>query len=239
MLRAFLPRLSRNIRTRTLSIAPRNKHYMASQQPLDFYAGPLVWIDCEMTGLNPQKDKILEIAVLITNGNLDIVDDGIEFVIRTEKEILDQMDEWCTKQHGSTGLTQACLTSPHSLSSVQDAVLKYIKSWVPGQGIGVLAGSSVHADRAFLVNEMPSVVDWLHYRIVDVSSIKELHRRWYRNRPLPKEPFGVGNHRALNDIRGSIQELKWYRDNIFVPSEEPQPALPMKRQRQRISRDGS
>ncbi|EKM81106.1 hypothetical protein AGABI1DRAFT_84041 [Agaricus bisporus var. burnettii JB137-S8] len=185
-----------------------------SMGPLDLPAGPLVWIDCEMTGLNPRKDKVLEIAVLITNGNLQIVDDGIQYVIKTKKEVLDGMDEWCTKQHGKSGLTRACLDSPYTQEYVASQILNYIKRWVPEPRTGILAGSSVHADRAFLVEEMPEVVDWLHYRIVDVSSVKELSRRWFPHLPFPK-PTDI-SHRALDDIRGSIRELEWYRNNIFI-----------------------
>ncbi|KAJ7594972.1 ribonuclease H-like protein [Mycena floridula] len=189
------------------------KRIMTSVRPLEFADGPLVWIDCEMTGLNIKKDKIIEIAVLITNGNLDIVDDGLEFVIKADKAELDGMDEWCTKQHGNSGLTQACLQSPYTTSFVADRVLEYIKKWIPRQRVGMLAGNSIHADRTFLVEEMPQVVDWLHYRMVDVSSIKELSRRWYSNKyAMPKREAG---HRALEDIRGSIEELKFYRENIF------------------------
>ncbi|KII95701.1 hypothetical protein PLICRDRAFT_34642 [Plicaturopsis crispa FD-325 SS-3] len=190
---------------------------MAAPRPLNFYAGPLVWVDCEMTGLNPRKDKILEIAVLITNGNLELVDEGIEFVIRTDKSALDGMDQWCTNQHGRSGLTQACLDSPYTTSYVSQAVLAYIKKWIPDQRVGVLAGNSVHADRSFLQEEMPEVIDWLHYRIVDVSSIKELCRRWYPMRLPPRENGVESSHRALDDIQGSIRELQWYRDNIFIP----------------------
>lgn len=198
---------------------------MATRKPLNLNAGPLVWIDCEMTGLDPSKDKILEIAVLITNGNLDLVDDGIEYVIRTDKKYLDGMDEWCTKQHGFSGLTKACLESQFTLSFVREKVLQYIKEWIPDQRVGVLAGNSVHADRSFLVQEMPDVVNWLHYRIVDVSSIKELHRRWYNKRMSSLSTPQEIKHRALDDIRGSIRELKWYRENIFVsPEALPSPA---------------
>ncbi|KAI0090729.1 ribonuclease H-like domain-containing protein [Irpex rosettiformis] len=203
------------------------------QQPLDFNAGPLVWIDCEMTGLNPRKDKILEIAVLITNGNLELVDDGIEFVIHTEKEVLDRMDEWCTNQHGKSGLSQACLKSPHSTEFVAKAVLDYIKKWIPDQRVGVLAGNSVHADRGFLVEEMPEVVDWLHYRRVldqgedptlnrcpnrymTTGIVQELCRRWFPSRTLLQHKNVEPSHRALDDIRGSIRELEWYRKNIFI-----------------------
>ncbi|KAF8547516.1 ribonuclease H-like protein [Imleria badia] len=181
---------------------------------LNFQAGPLVWVDCEMTGLNPKHDKLLEIAVIITNGNMDPVDDGIEFVIKRDKSILDNMDQWCIEQHGKTGLTQACLESPHSKDDVARAVIAYIKRWIPEKRTGVLAGNSVHADRSFLVEEMPEVVDWLHYRIVDVSSIKELCRRWYRGTTAPSNIWN-GRHRALDDVKSSIRELAWYRNNIF------------------------
>ncbi|KDQ55093.1 hypothetical protein JAAARDRAFT_37616 [Jaapia argillacea MUCL 33604] len=200
--------------------------YMDPPKPLDFWAGPLVWIDCEMTGLNPKTERILEIAVIITNGNLELVDEGIEYVIQTEKAVLDGMDEWCTKQHGSSGLTQACLDSPHSKDFVTGKVLEYIKTWIPKQGHGVLAGNSVHADRSFLVEEMPEVVDHLHYRIVDVSSIKELCRRWYPARLPPKEHFSGSNHRALDDIKGSIRELQYYREHIFIPADPPKAKIP-------------
>ncbi|KDR75711.1 hypothetical protein GALMADRAFT_248363 [Galerina marginata CBS 339.88] len=182
--------------------------------PMDFNAGPLVWIDCEMTGLDFKKDKIIEIAVLITNGNLELVDQGIEYVINTDQKYLDGMDEWCTEQHGRSGLTKACLESPHNLEFVSKKVLEYIKKWIPNERTGVLAGSSVHVDRMFLYSELPEVIDWLHYRIVDVSSVKELSRRWYAKRGIP--PKGPDSkHRALDDIRTSIAELQWYREHIF------------------------
>ncbi|KAJ7039068.1 ribonuclease H-like domain-containing protein [Mycena alexandri] len=188
---------------------------MTSSRPLSYGDGPMIWVDCEMTGLDPDKDKILEIAVLITNGNLELVDEGIEFIIRTDKKALDGMDEWCTKQHGQSGLTQACLDSPHSHEAVSKAVVEYIKKWVPQRRVGILAGNSVHADRMFLAKHMPEITEWLHYRIIDVSSVKELSRRWYPQLGIPK--LAESNHRALDDIRGSIRELEWYRRNIFIP----------------------
>ncbi|KAI6094624.1 ribonuclease H-like domain-containing protein [Pisolithus croceorrhizus] len=172
--------------------------------PLNFQAGPIVWVDCEMTGLDSKKDKLLEIAVLITNGNLELVDDGLQFVIKTENSALDNMDEWCKTHHGQSGLTQACLSSPHTRDHVSHEVLQYIKRWVPEQRTGVLAGNSVHVDRMFLTVEMPEVVDWLHYR-------------WYPNLEFPRSSSG-GSHRALDDIRCSIKELIWYRENIFRKS---------------------
>ncbi|KAF9788476.1 oligoribonuclease [Thelephora terrestris] len=182
---------------------------MARPLPKD----PLVWIDCEMTGLDLSKDRILEIAVIITDGNLNPVDDGIEYIIKTDKDALDSMGDWCRRQHGESGLTEACLKSPHVHDTVRQAILDYIKKWVPRQRAAVLAGSSVHADRVFLAQEMPEVLDWLHYRIVDVSSIKELCRRWYPSQVLQKKN---DDHRALADISASIEELKWYRERIFV-----------------------
>ncbi|KAG0702901.1 ribonuclease H-like protein [Suillus ampliporus] len=220
--RAAQPRLSLVLRRLCLSPSSlqnprfRSLRIMAPQTPLDLDSGPMVWIDCEMTGLDPRRDKILEIAVLITNGNLELVDErGIQFVIKTDEAVLNSMDEWCRMQHGKSGLTQACMISPHTREYVSNAVLEYIKKWVPQQRTAVLAGNSVHADRSFLVKEMPEVIDWLHYRIVDVSSIKELCRRWYPDNQAPKDP-SAGKHRALDDIMDSIQELSWYRRNIFV-----------------------
>ncbi|KAF7315133.1 Exonuclease domain-containing protein [Mycena indigotica] len=186
---------------------------MEGNRPLAYKDHAMVWVDCEMTGLNLEKDKILEIAVIITDGQLRPVDDGIEFIIKTDKASLDAMDEWCTKQHGQSGLTQACLDSPHSLEDVSKTVLAYIKKWIPQRRVGILAGNSVHADRGFLVKQMPEIIEWLHYRIIDVSSVKELSRRWYPELGLPK--LKESKHRALDDIRASIEELKWYRRNIF------------------------
>ncbi|THH05672.1 hypothetical protein EW146_g9837 [Bondarzewia mesenterica] len=240
MLRSLVSR-SRNLYTRPIlhrrSISQtanwRELLFMDSRKPLNFHSGPLVWIDCEMTGLNPQKDKIMEVAVLITNGKLETVDDGIEYVVRTDKKYLNGMDEWCTNQHGSTGLTQACLESPHSLSEVQDAVLNYIKLWIPDQRVGILAGNSVHADRSFLVKEMPAVIDWLHYRIFVISNdYKFFYRQMFRQSknctaggiPIVLSPK-VSLERAdtgvvLRDL--SVDpELQWYRDNIFVSPNTP------------------
>ncbi|KAI8973996.1 ribonuclease H-like protein [Trametes punicea] len=213
MLRSVLTSVTRKcLRPSTL----RTLRTHMEAKPLDWNAGPLVWIDCEMTGLDPRTDKIMEIAVLITNGDLEIVDEGVSYVIRTEKEVLDRMGDWCRVTHGMSGLTEACLESPFTKEFVQSQVLSYIKKWVPRERIGVLAGNSVHMDRSFLVQEMPDIVDYLHYRIVDVSSIKELARRWYRTSTcVSTSPEAA--HRALDDIKGSIRELQWYRKNLFLP----------------------
>ncbi|KAF9073579.1 ribonuclease H-like domain-containing protein [Rhodocollybia butyracea] len=172
----------------------------------DAIEGPLVWIDCEMR---------LEIAVLITNGNLETVDEGIEYVIKTEKHVLDQMDEWCTNQHGNSGLTNSCLNSPHTHKYVSQAVLAYVKRWVPNPRTAVLAGNSVHADRSFLVNEMPELLDWLHYRC-------ELAQRWYKDL-LRSHRSGFAFY-ALQETQSCFSELKWYRDNFFVKPKTPPPS---------------
>lgn len=198
--------------------------------PLGFHDGPLVWIDCEMTGLDPEVDRIIEIAVLITNGNLDLVDEkGCHYVVKTSKEVLDKMGEWCTVQHGQSGLTRQAIESPHTPAEVASYVLEYIKRWVPEPRTGVLAGNSVHADAMFLRAKGPDsgerapkgvwneIMEHLHYRIVDVSTIKELCRRWYPDvaKRYKEEAPKESTHRALDDIRGSIAELKFYRDTIF------------------------
>ncbi|KAI9064529.1 ribonuclease H-like protein [Trametes sanguinea] len=214
MLRTFLTSVSRKcLRPSTI----RTFRSGMESQPLDRAAGPLVWVDCEMTGLDPKTDKILEIAVLITNGNLELVDEGISYIVRTDKEVLDKMGDWCRGTHGASGLTQACLESPYTKDFVQQQILSYIKKWIPKERIGVLAGNSVHMDRMFLAQEMPEILEHLHYRgLPDVSSIKEVAHRWYRTKQLHGSP-PEGAHRALDDIKGSIRELKWYRQNLFMP----------------------
>ncbi|ORX35796.1 ribonuclease H-like domain-containing protein [Kockovaella imperatae] len=206
-----------------------------SHRILNYDDGPLVWIDCEMTGLNYDTDRLLEIAVIITDGRLEPVDEGIEYIIQTPKEVLDKlsqkpsfnhvdgMDEWCTTTHGESGLTQACIDSPHTLEAVSQTVLDYVKRHIPDRGSGLLAGSSVHADLRFLYKYMPDLVKHLSYRILDVSSVKEICRRWHPSVTEKERAGRTGKvaHRALDDIRGSIRELKFYQENIFIPLEPP------------------
>lgn len=174
-----------------------------------------------MTGLNAQTDRIIEIACIVTDGHLNEVDDGVAYAVRTEKSVLDAMGEWCTKQHGSSGLTAACLD--HSVardhSDVRAAILAYVRERCPDQRVACLAGNTVHADATFLKKEAPELIDHLHYRIVDVSTIKELVFRWYK--PEARWTAGKGSHRALDDIRSSIAELKHYRQSCFVPPNRP------------------
>jgi len=166
-----------------------------------------------MTGLDLAKDHLIEIAVLITNGNLDIVAEGPELVIHQPKNVMDDMNDWCKEHHGASGLTDQVLKSTIDIHQAQSQVLDFIKTHIPEPGIAQLAGNSVHADKRFLEKEMPQVVDHLHYRIVDVSTVKELARRWY---PKTYEDLHKkGAHRAMGDILESIEELKFYRERIF------------------------
>ncbi|PWN45294.1 ribonuclease H-like protein [Ceraceosorus guamensis] len=178
--------------------------------------GPLVWIDCEMTGLDPRTERIIEIACIITDGQLNELDEGVTYVIKQDKAVLDAMGEWCTRQHGQSGLTAACLSAQAlAHADVRAAILTYVKERIPQARVACLAGNTVHADAAFLKGEMPELMQHLHYRIVDVSSIKELVSRWYG--PQSRWQAGKGEHRALEDIRGSIAELRHYRKEHFTP----------------------
>ncbi|CAK9781134.1 unnamed protein product [Cutaneotrichosporon oleaginosum] len=180
--------------------------------PLTYDDGPMVW----MTGLDVASDRIIEIAVIITDGRLNPVDDGVSWVIQTPKHVLDAMGEWCTEQHGKSGLTAACLASPHTYDEVAANVLAYIQKWIPEKGAGLLAGSSVHADMRFLLVGMPAVMAHLSYRIVD-----EIARRWYPTliKQEKRARKTESSHRALDDIQASINELRFYQKNIFVPIE--------------------
>ncbi|KAI1288584.1 Oligoribonuclease, mitochondrial [Mortierella claussenii] len=175
--------------------------------------GMVVWVDCETTGLTAQ-DKMIEIAVLITDDNLNIIAEGPDLIIHQPKEVMDKMNAWCIEQHGASGLTAAVLTSKISTSDACSQVLSFIQQHVPTPKRGILAGSSVHFDKNFLEREMSPVTDHLHYRIVDVSSIRELSRRWYP-RDLRMFQHTVATHRALDDIKASINELRYYRNKIF------------------------
>ncbi|KAF9355569.1 Oligoribonuclease, mitochondrial [Mortierella sp. NVP85] len=176
-------------------------------------APSLVWIDCEMTGLEA-TDKLIEIAVIITDDDLNIVAEGPNLIIHQPEEVMDGMNEWCIEHHGASGLTAAVLASTISTQQACDQVLQFIQQHIPEPRSGILAGNSVHADKVFLEREMRPIVDHLHYRIIDVSTVKELSRRWY-----PKEfqnaPRKKGAHRALDDIKESIDELKYYRSALF------------------------
>ncbi|KAI7878454.1 ribonuclease H-like protein [Lichtheimia hyalospora FSU 10163] len=170
-----------------------------------------------MTGLDLTKDHLIEIAVLITDGDLNVVAEGPELIIHQPSQVMDSMSVWCKEHHGTSGLTQAVLDSNVSTADAQSQVLEFLKKYInPGEA--PLAGNSVHADKRFLEKEMPDVVNYLHYRIVDVSTIKELTRRWY-----PDIAAGVvkkNAHRALDDIKESIAELQYYQQHVFIPRKD-------------------
>jgi oligoribonuclease len=182
----------------------------------------LVWIDCEMTGLDLARDALVEIACIVTDGELNPVDDGIDVVIKPPAEALDSMPEVVREMHTSSGLL-AELGSGVTLAEAQDLVLGYVRQHVPESRKVPLCGNSIATDRAFLAKDMPQLDEFLHYRMVDVSSIKELARRWYP-RAYFASPEKHGGHRALADIRESIRELRYYREAVFVPQPGPDTA---------------
>ncbi|KAH6625939.1 ribonuclease H-like domain-containing protein [Chaetomium sp. MPI-SDFR-AT-0129] len=180
----------------------------------------LIWIDCEMTGLNPDTESILEIFCLITDGQLELLDRaGWGVVIHHTKERMSRMDEWCTRVHGESGLTAAAINSTVTPEEAADDLLAYIQKHVPEKGAALLAGNSVHADRTFLrMGPYSKVLDHLHYRILDVSSIKEAARRWCPRAAI-SVPRKQGLHKAKDDILESINEAKYYRSAIFQKAE--------------------
>ena len=185
----------------------------------DVQGSRLVWIDCEMTGLNPQQDQIVEIACIVTEPDLTEVDDGITIVIKPDDAPLANMDEVVVKMHNESGLIHE-IPGGTTLADAQTRVLDYVTSHIPEARKAPLAGSSVYVDRMFLANYMPELDAYLHYRLVDVSSIKELTKRWYP-KAYYNTPEKTGNHRALADIRESIAELRYYRDAVMVPLPGP------------------
>ena len=172
----------------------------------------LVWIDLEMTGLDPETDHIIEIASLITDGDLNIIAEGPEIVIHQSDEVLAGMNEWCVKQHGESGLTDKVRASEISLKEAEKLTQKFIRKHT-GRTKVPLCGNSIGQDKMFLIKYMPLVIKQLHYRMVDVSSIKEMAHRWYPT--LPRFSKAV-THRAMDDIRESVGELKYYREKLFV-----------------------
>jgi len=180
----------------------------------------LVWIDCEMTGLDVGKDTLLEIAALVTDGELRVLGDGVDVVIHADDAALDSMIDVVREMHAKSGLTEAARQSTISLAEAQEQVLTYIRKWVPEPRTAPLAGNSVATDRAFITRYMADLDGYLHYRIVDVSSIKELCRRWYPRAYYAQPAKGLA-HRALADISESIRELAYYRRTVFAPQPGP------------------
>lgn len=184
-----------------------NRMVTAEDAPLP----PLVWVDMEMSGLDPATCVILEIAVLVTDADLQEIATGPEIVIHHPESVLAAMDEWNTTHHGGSGLSQRVRESTVSLAAAEEQVLAFITA--SGAAGAPLCGNSVHLDRAFLARYMPSVNAALHYRNIDVSTVKELVRRWYPGLPLPQKREA---HRALSDIRESLAELRFYRERVFL-----------------------
>ena len=181
---------------------------MANEQP------NLIWIDCEMTGLDLEKDILVEIAVLVTDSDLNVIGEGIDLVIAATPEQLAGMNEFVTQMHTNSGLITEIPTGT-SVSAAEDQIIKYLESASTVAGKSPLAGNSVSVDRSFIARDMPRLNDYLHYRTIDVSSVKELARRW-NAKVYFNSPAKTGNHRALGDIQDSIAELAHYRANFLI-----------------------
>jgi oligoribonuclease len=181
---------------------------------------PLVWIDCEMTGLDPQVDVLVEVAVVVTDSELNLLDDGLDILIATDPAKLEGMEDVVREMHTASGLLEALATATTTLEDAEQQVLDYVQRFVPDRRKAPLCGNSIATDRTFITRYMPKLDDHLHYRMIDVSSIKELARRWYA-RAYFNAPAKNGGHRALADIVDSITELRYYRAAVFVPSPGP------------------
>ena len=183
-------------------------------------AGHLVWIDCEMTGLDLATDRLIEVAVLVTDSELNALDPGLDLVINAPDDVLDGMTDVVAEMHAKSGLTDAARASTLTLAEAERQLLAYIKRFVPERRSAPLCGNSIGTDRGFLARDMPELDDHLHYRMVDVSSLKELARRWFPRVYFAQPPKGLA-HRALADIIESVRELAYYRRTLFVPLPGP------------------
>ncbi|CAA0833550.1 Oligoribonuclease [Striga hermonthica] len=186
-----------------------------SETASEMFKMPLVWIDLEMTGLNIEVDRILEIACVVTDGNLTKSIEGPDLVIHQTKECLDKMGEWCQEHHAESGLTERVLESTVSEQEAEKQVIEFVKRYV-GAYVPLIAGNSVYMDLLFLKKYMPDLAALFSHVIVDVSSIKTLCLRWYP-RDKKKAPKKKNNHRAMDDVKESIAELKFYKEHIFKP----------------------
>lgn len=175
----------------------------------------LVWIDCEMTGLDLTNDVLIEVAALVSDGNLNVLGDGVDVIVKPTRAAMAQMSDFVREMHDKSGLLPL-LDDGVDLETAENQVLEYIRSWVPNPRTAPLAGNTIGTDRAFLARDMPTLEAHVHYRNVDVSSVKELARRWHP-RAYYNTPAKSGNHRALADIRESIEELRYYREAVFMP----------------------
>ncbi|GAA2555901.1 oligoribonuclease [Mycolicibacterium diernhoferi] len=180
----------------------------------------LVWIDCEMTGLDLKSDKLIEIAALVTDADLNVLGEGIDVVIHADPADLSGMVDVVAKMHSKSGLDKEVLASSIDLATAETMVLDYIRSHVKQPKTAPLCGNSIATDRGFIARDMPTLDEFLHYRMIDVSSIKELCRRWYPRIYFGQPEKGLA-HRALADIHESIQELRYYRQTAFVAAPGP------------------
>jgi oligoribonuclease len=180
----------------------------------------LVWVDCEMTGLDLGCDALLEVAALVTDPDLNVLGEGVDVVIHADDTVLDAMVNVVREMHERSGLTDAVRTSTVSVADAEDMIMAYVTEHVPDPRTAPLCGNSIATDRGFLARDMPRLDAHLHYRMIDVSSIKELCRRWYPRVYFGQPPKGLA-HRALADIRESIRELEYYRRTLFVPLPGP------------------
>ena len=172
----------------------------------------LIWIDLEMTGLDPQNDRVLEIATIVTDANLNLIEEGPVMAIHQSDEVLANMNEWCIKTHGETGLTERVRQSKITISEAEQLTLDFIKKHVEA-GASPMCGNSIGQDRRFIYRYMPELHEFFHYRNIDVSSLKELARRWKPE--LLEQHKKKGTHLALEDIRESIEELRFYREKFI------------------------
>lgn len=179
----------------------------------------IIWIDCEMTGLSLQTDALVEVAALVTDFDLNQLGDGVDVVIAPPAEALEQMSDFVRTMHTRSGLLEE-LRQGLTLEEAEEQVLSYIRRWAPVPGRSPLGGNTVGTDRGFLARDMPALEAHLHYRVIDVSSVKELSRRWFP-RAYFAAPLKQGGHRALADIRESLEELRYYREAVFVPPPGP------------------
>ncbi|MET0343278.1 MAG: oligoribonuclease [Polyangiales bacterium] len=177
----------------------------------------LIWIDLEMSGLDPESCAILEVACIVTDGDLNELGEGVDLVVSQPDPVLARMDDWCTRHHGQSGLTDAVKASSITVRAAELRTLDYLRRFT-NKGQAPLAGSSVSHDRRFIDKYMPELSAWLHYRTIDVSTVKELVKRWYGGLELPSKK---NTHRALDDIRESIEELRYYRQHAFRPAGTP------------------
>lgn len=180
----------------------------------------LVWVDCEMTGLDLGRDALIEVAALVTDPDLTVLGDGVDVVIHADDEMLSGMVDVVRKMHDKSGLTEAVRVATATVAEAEEMIMEYLVEFVPDPRSAPLCGNSIATDRGFLARDMPRLDNHLHYRMIDVSSIKELCRRWYPRVYFGQPAKGLA-HRALADIRESVRELEYYRRTVFVPLPGP------------------